>query len=322
MRIAILALPGVHMLDVAGPMDVFSEVNSQLNDAGAYQVEIVGRLPGSVRSLSGTSFGVDKCIRTLEGPIDTLLVAGTLEVRDYEGDQELLKWIRNQAKSVRRVGSICTGAFLLAHAGLLNGRKATTHWNSTGRLAATFPNIGVEPNQIYIKDGPIYTSAGVTASMDLALALVEEDHGHEVALKVAKALVLFLKRPGGQSQFSIRCAELIPERPVIREICGWIANNLTEDLSVETLAERVGMSTRNFARVFKRETELTPADYVEAARVEAAQRIMEERDRPLSEIASVCGFGDPKGLRRAFVRQISVTPAEYRDRFRIIDHAQ
>ena len=252
---------------------------------------------------------------SLEG-YDTLLIAGSPGIQKFEDHPALIQWIARESQHVRRIGSVCTGAFLLGHAGLLNGRRATTHWNSTSRLMEKFPKVRVEPNTIYVKDGPIYTTAGVTASMDLALALVEEDHGRSVALRVAKELILFLKRPGGQSQFSVHLETQIAEIGPIRDIHEWILLNLAEDLSVEALAARLGMSPRNFSRLFKRQTDMTPGDYVEAARVDAARRLLEESDTPLKKIASMCGFPDQAGLRRAFIRHIFVTPGDYRQRFR------
>lgn len=237
-------------------------------------------------------------------------------MREFENHKRLVDWIGREARHVRRLASICTGAFLLGSAGLLDDRRATTHWNSTARLASTFPRVILEPNTIFVKDGPIYTSAGVTASMDLALALVEEDFGRSLALRVAKELILFLRRPGGQSQFSVHLEAQIAEMGPIRDVTEWIIDNLADDLSVEALAAREGMSARNFARNFKRETKMTPGDYVEAARVEAARRILEESDTPLKRVASLCGFKDQSGLRRAFVRRINVSPLDYRHRFR------
>ncbi|MEK1897111.1 MAG: GlxA family transcriptional regulator [Rhizobium sp.] len=316
MRIAILTIPGVQMLDVAGPMDVFSEATTQLKGRAGYSLEIVGLTMEPVTALNGTRFLPDMSIKeTLEG-FDTLLIAGSPGIRQYEDHRELLRWIGRESHHVRRLASICTGAFLLGKAGLLDGHRATTHWNSTSRLASMFPTVRLEPNTIFVKDGPIYTSAGVTASMDLALALVEEDFGRSIALRVAKELILFLQRPGGQSQFSVHLEAQAAEIGPIRDTTQWIVDNLADDLSVETLAARLGMSSRNFARTFKRETHMTPGDYVEAARVEAARRILEESDTPLKRVASLCGFADQTGLRRAFMRRINVTPVEYRHRFR------
>jgi transcriptional regulator GlxA family with amidase domain len=316
MRIAILTIPGVQMLDVAGPMDVFSEANRLLQDPDAYSMTIVALSPEPVTALNGTRFLPDATIESSLDGFDTLLIAGSPGIRKYENHPELVQWTVRESRRVRRVGSVCTGAFLLGHAGLLNGRRATTHWNSAARLAELFPAVKLEPNTIYVKDGPIYTTAGVTASMDLALALVEEDHGRSVSLRVAKELILFLKRPGGQSQFSVYLEGQVAEIGPIRDIHEWILDNLSEDLSVEALAARLAMSSRNFARLFRRETDMTPGDYVEAMRVEAARRMLEEGDTPMKKVASLCGFADQSGLRRAFMRRINVTPAEYRQRFR------
>lgn len=316
MRMAIVTVPSVQMLDVAGPMDVFSEANAQLRDPNAYQVKIVGLSSEPVRALNGTRFLPDMTINSsLEG-FDTLMVAGSPGIREYESHPALIDWIAREAHHVRRIGSVCTGALILANAGVLNGRRATTHWNFAGRLAANFPEIEVEANTIYVKDGPVYSCAGVTASVDLALAMVEEDHGRAIALRIAKQLILFLKRSGGQSQFSVHLETQIAEIGPIRDIHEWILGNIAGDLSIEALAARAGMSSRNFARLFKRETDMTPGDYVEATRVEVARRMIEEGGIPLKRVASLCGFTDQNGLRRAFMRRIDVTPVEYREQFR------
>lgn len=319
MRIAILALPGVQMLNLAGPMDVFAEANHLLRDPGAYSVQIVGLTMDPIVAQNGARILPDTSIETELQDVDTLLIAGSPTIRKYEDHREVVDWIARASRQVRRLGSTCTAAILLAHAGVLSGRRATTHWNSSARLAEMFPSIKVEPNLIYVKDGPIYTSAGVTASMDLALALVEEDHGRTIALRVAKELILFLQRPGGQSQFSVHLSAQVSEVGPIRDVHEWILGNLAADLSVEALAARAAMSSRNFARLFKREIGMTPGDYVEAVRVEAARRMLEESDTPLKKVARMCGFADQSGLRRAFVRRINVTPAEYRQRFHAED---
>lgn len=319
MRIAILATPGVQMLNLAGPMDVFAQANDLLGEPEAYSVQIVGLTMDPIRAQNGARILPDSSIATDLEDVDTLLIAGSPTIRDYEDHAEVAAWIARASRRVRRLGSTCTAAFLLAQAGVLSGRRATTHWNSTARLAEMFPAIKVDPNRIYVKDGPVYTSAGVTASMDLALALVEEDHGRPLALRVAKELILFLQRPGGQSQFSVHLAAQVSEIGPIRDVHDWILGNLGGDLSIEALAARAGMSSRNFARLFKREIGMTPGDYVEAARVEAARRILEEGDTPLKKVASLCGFGDQSSLRRAFIRRINVTPMEYRQRFRVED---
>ena len=316
MRVAILAVPGVQMLDLAGPMDVFAEAGTLLGDPQAYRVRIVGLTMDPIIASNGARILPDTSIATPLEDCDTLLIAGSPSIRQFENHAGMVAWVAGASRHVRRVGSICTGAFLLGHAGLLDGRSVTTHWNSTARLGQLFPGVRVEANRIYVKDGSVYTSAGVTASMDLALALVEEDHGRTIALRIAKALILFLQRPGGQSQFSVHLAAQVSEIGPIRDVHDWILGSLGADLSVEALAVRAGMSSRNFARQFKRETGMTPGDYVEAARVEAAGRILEESDTPLKKVAGMCGFADQSGLRRAFMRRVKVTPVEYRQRFR------
>jgi transcriptional regulator GlxA family with amidase domain len=249
-------------------------------------------------------------------PPDTLVVAGGQGARAAVADRELIAWLREAAPRVRRLASVCTGAFLLAEAGLLDGRRATTHWRACAALARDYPRVRVDPDPIFVRDGNVYTSAGVTSGMDLALALVEEDHGREVALGVARGLVLFLKRPGGQSQFSAQLSAQLASRQPIQELQAWIVENVHRDLSVDALAARAGMSPRNFARVFTREVGATPARFVEIARVEAARRRLEEEGgRGVEAVASECGFGSAETLRRAFLRRLRVSPADYRARF-------
>lgn len=318
MKVAVLAFPGVQMLDVVGPIDVFNEAAKQAGNPGAYTFEIISPEKGELRASNGMVFISDVSIASASNDIDTLLIAGNPKMREIEEQAALLSWLVEQGKRVRRLGSVCSGAFLLARAGLLNGRRATTHWNASARLAHSFPEVRVEPDRIYIKDGSVYTSAGVTAGMDLALALVEEDFGRGVALKVARELVMFLKRPGGQSQFSSHLAAQTAEKSVIRDVQNWVLENIEKPLSVDHLAQHAGMSTRNFARIFKRDTNTTPADFVEGARLDAARRMLEETTNPLKRVAALCGFGDPNGLRRAFIRRLGVTPADYRRRFRTV----
>jgi transcriptional regulator GlxA family with amidase domain len=243
-------------------------------------------------------------------------VAGGTGTRRAEGDEALIAWLRDAAKRARRVTSVCTGAFLLARAGLLDGRRATTHWASCTDLAERHPTITVEPDPIFVRDGNVATSAGVTAGMDLALALVEEDLGREVALEAARWLVLFLKRPGGQAQFSAQLAAQTADRAPLRELQAWIPDHLDQDLSVPALAGRASMSERNFARAFRRETGMTPGAYVEAARVESARIALETGDLPVASVARQSGFGTVETMRRAFRRRVGVSPVDYRTRFR------
>jgi transcriptional regulator GlxA family with amidase domain len=312
-RVVIVAFPGVQPIDVIGPAEVFHTA-ARLDPPG-YSVELVATKPGSVRS-STVGLTVDRTIAGCRGPIDTLVVAGGNGVRDAIQDERLVSWLRAAAKRSRRVCSVCTGAFLLGEAGLLEGRRATTHWAGCTTLADRFPSVTVEPDQIFVRDGDLYTSAGVTAGMDLALALVEKDLGRATALEVARWLVLFVKRPGGQSQFSAQLAAQTADRAPLRELQDWIAGNLGADLSVPTLAARAHMSERNFARAFRKELGMTPGAYVETARVEAARMALESGGTPVEEVARQTGFGTVETMRRAFHRRLGVGPADYRARFK------
>jgi len=254
-------------------------------------------------------------IRTWRGELDTLLVAGGRGTQAASTDTALIAWLQRTAAAAARFGSVCTGALLLAEAGLLNGKRVTTHWAFCDQLRRHYPKLTVEPDPIFVRDGNVYTSAGVTAGMDLALGLIEEDWGREVALEVARWMVLFLKRPGGQSQFSAQLSAQMAEREPLRELQTWILENLDADLSVEALAHRMCMSPRNFARVFTREVGVTPARFVERARVDAARRQLEESDSGVQAVAAACGFGSTETMRRAFRRSVHVSPAEYRNRF-------
>ena len=312
-RVVIVVFGGVQPIDVIGPAEVFH--TAARIDAPGYTVELVAPDPGPVRATS-VGLTVDRTIAACRGPIDTLVVAGGTGVRAAAEDARLLNWLERAARRARRVCSVCTGAFLLAEAGLLEGRRATTHWAGCPALARRYPGVTVEPDQIFVRDGDLYTSAGVTAGMDLALALVEEDLGRATALEVARWLVLFVKRPGGQSQFSAQLAAQTAEREPLRDLQDWIAVNLDSDLSVPALAARAHMSERNFARAFRKELGMTPAAYVETARVEAARIALESGDAPVDAVARASGFGTVETMRRAFHRRLGVGPADYRARFK------
>jgi transcriptional regulator GlxA family with amidase domain len=312
-RVVIVVFPGLQPLDAIGPAEVFR--TAALLDPPGYSVELVAAEAGSVRS-STVGLEVDRTLSACRGPIDTLLVAGGGGVTAAAKDERLLSWLRGAAKRSRRVSSVCTGAFLLAEAGLLDGRTATTHWASCEALAQRYPSVTVEPDQIYVRDGDVYTSAGVTAGMDLALALVEDDLGRATALEVARWLVVFVKRPGGQSQFSAQLAAQTADREPLRELQDWIGGNLDADLSVPALAARAHMSERNFARAFRKELGMTPAAYVETTRVEAARIALESGDTPVETVARNTGFGTVETMRRAFHRRLGVGPADYRARFK------
>jgi transcriptional regulator GlxA family with amidase domain len=243
------------------------------------------------------------------------VVAGGQGVSEAERDERLIGWLRRAAGRSRRVASVCTGAFLLARAGLLEDRRATTHWAACRTLQRRYPGVRVETEPIFVRDGNVYTSAGVTAGIDLALALVEEDLGNRAALEVARALVLFVRRPGGQRQFSTSLAGQTAERPSLRELQAWITDHLGEDLSVSALADRAFMSERNFARVFRREVGVSPAAYVESLRVERAKLLLQSTPLSVREVGRRCGFGTVETLRRSFARAVGASPADYRSRF-------
>ena len=314
-RIVILAFPGVQPLDVIGPAEVFAGADG-LAGGGAYEVEVVAKEPGAISIRSG-GYGLLPKTTTarFRGPIDTLVVAGGFGVAEAENDAELIRWIRSAARRSRRVTSVCSGSFLLARAGLLEGKTVTTHWAATEELARRHPELEVDPTPIFVRDGNVWTSAGVTSGMDLSLALVEEDLGRETAVEIARWLVLFLQRPGGQAQFSSHLSAQVAERRPLRELQSWIGDNLNSDLRVETLAERAAMSPRNFARFFRREIGMTPAAYVEQLRVERARQLLEDGADPVELISASCGFGTPETMRRAFHRHLHVNPNAYRSRF-------
>jgi transcriptional regulator GlxA family with amidase domain len=319
-RVAMLAYPGIQVLDVMGPLEVFSRTSRWLKDEGkrnddAYSVEIVGLTRGPFRASSGLRLYADHSFAEVGRGLDTLMIAGGMGVDRYRSHAPLLRWIRRQAGWVRRLASVCTGAYFLAEAGLLKGRRATTHWAYCDDLARSFPGVRVEPDTIFVQEGPIYTSAGVTAGMDLALALVEDDHGRETALAVARALVMFLRRPGGQAQFSAQMAVQLAEHEPLRELQSYVLEHPGDDLSVENLARRVAMSPRNFARVFTREVGTTPARFVASVRVETARRLLEESHGNLETIAASSGLGTPESMRRAFLRVVGIPPGQYRERF-------
>jgi transcriptional regulator GlxA family with amidase domain len=315
-HVVIVVYPGIQPLDVTGPAEVFAAAAQLAPDS--YTVEVVAREPDAIPTSSGYSIVPAATTASHSGPIDTLIVAGGSGSRPAAEDGELLAWIVEAAAGARRTASVCTGAFVLAAAGLLDGHRATTHWAWCAELARRHPEIDIDPDPIFVRDGELWTSAGVTAGIDLALALVDDDLGPAVARDIARHLVVFLQRPGGQSQFSVQLASAPAERAPLRELQAWIADNLDQDLRVETLAARVAMSPRNFARAFRLEVGLTPAVYVEALRVEAARQRLEQGIEPVELIASRSGFGTPETLRRAFARRVGVAPTEYRARFQRI----
>jgi transcriptional regulator GlxA family with amidase domain len=313
--IALLALPGVQLLDVSGPLDVFAEANAQARRE-VYRLLLVASKGGEIRSSSGTRLMPDQVIgEPLHAPIDTLLVAGCPNAAEMSPAPAIVDWLRQVARAARRYGSVCSGAFFLAAAGLLDGKRVTTHWAVAERLAEAYPAIAVEADAIHLRDGRLRTAAGVTAGLDLALALVEEDVGRDIAMKVAGQLVMFFKRPGGQMQFSRKGESLPAGRSALQEVQRFIAANPSSDHSVASLAARTSLSPRHFARLFRSEVGVTPAAWVEAARVAAARSMLENRRGSPKQVAVQCGFANADTLRRAFVRHVGVTPAEYRKRY-------
>ncbi|MCK1754408.1 GlxA family transcriptional regulator [Bradyrhizobium sp. 137] len=313
--VVIVALPWVQLLDVAGPLDVFAEANVQAGRA-AYALFVAATEPGPIFSSSGVRLMPDRIIdRDLQEPIDTLLVAGCPNATEIPANANVVGWLRRRASRTRRFGSVCSGAFFLAAAGLLDGRRVTTHWAVADTLASKFPSVTVDKDAIYVIDGKLRTAAGVTAGLDLALALVEEDLGRETAMKVASQLVMFFKRPGGQMQFTRKGAAVPAGRAALQELQRWVAANPGLDHRVANLAKRMELSPRHFARLFRAEVGITPATWVEEARVNAARRLLEFGNEAPKQVAIRCGFADADTLRRAFARHVGVTPAEYRKQF-------
>jgi transcriptional regulator GlxA family with amidase domain len=316
-RVVIVALPAVQPLDVTGPAEVLASAASVASVAGgddaAYTIEVVAPGGAPIPTDSGYAIAPAGALEAVRGPIDTVLVAGGAGAR--HASPETVARVRRLAARADRVASVCTGAYVLAAAGLLDGRRATTHWSWCDDLQGRHPSVTVERDPIFVVDGPVRTSAGATAGMDLALALVEEDLGARVALEVARWLVVFVKRPGGQAQFSAQLAGQSADRAPLRELQAWIADHLDADLSVPALAARACMSERHFARAFKAETGMTPAVHVESLRVERARLALESGAAPIDAVAARCGFGTVETLRRAFARRLGVSPAAYRNRF-------
>lgn len=320
-EIALVIFENAQILDITGPAEVFAQVNDLLRksdvfDGPAYNLTLVSKTTGPVAMSSGLRLFADASFKTFKPPgLDTLLVAGGEGVYKAMRRNDLLAFVKSQHSRAGRVASICSGTFILAEAGLLNGRQATTHWSRCQRLARMYPGIEVKPDKIYVKDGNLYSSAGVTAGIDLALALVESDFGRKMALRVAKQLVVFMKRQGGQSQFSTHLVRQSATEGTLADILKWMNQNPSRDMSVDALAGRCAMSERNFSRVFKKQTSMTPGKYVEKMRVEHAADMIETQKLGFKSIAETCGFKSEEMMRRAFVRQLGILPHLYRKNF-------
>jgi transcriptional regulator GlxA family with amidase domain len=314
--VAVAIFPGVQALDVAGPVDVFSEANQFLPDDQRYDVTLLSAERGTVRASNGMALTADATFEQTNRTFDLALVAGGPALPDCEPEARLTDWLANVAARCRRYGSICTGAFALGHAGLLDERNVTTHWQHAAQLATRFPRARVDYDRIYLRDESLVTSAGVTAGIDLSLALVAEDHGPRTALAVAKRLVVFAQRQGGQSQFSPYLTAPADETSPVARVQAHVMEHIGENFTVKQLADVAGMSARNFARIFVQETNVTPHEFVERARVDAARKQLESTAAALKTIAYDCGFGTADRMRLVFARRIGVTPMQYRERFR------
>ncbi|HEX2317024.1 MAG TPA: GlxA family transcriptional regulator [Thermomonospora sp.] len=312
-EVLVVVYDGVQLLDVAGPLEAFDGAARAV--PGSYLVRLASLGGRDVVTSAGVRLGVETDLADVTGRLDTLLVAGGWGYADAAGDRGLVDRVRQVSARARRTVSVCTGAFVLAEAGLLDGRRATTHWAFCAELATAYPAVTVEPDAIFVRDGTVGTAAGVTAGLDLALALIEEDHGPDVARRVARWMVVFLQRPGGQSQFSHWSRARPPDAGTLRGLLAEIAADPGADHSVAALAERLSVSERHVSRLFTRQVGMTPGRYVEQARVEAARVLLETGRDGVAGIARRCGFGSSENMRRAFIRAIGVPPSAYRDRF-------
>lgn len=313
--VSLLIFPGVQSLDVSGPMDVFAEANRFLLPENHYRMEVVGAEPGLMECSNGLRVQAHRHFSDAAEPADLLLVAGGPVLLHKNFGDDLHAWLRRAARRARRFGSICNGALLLARAGLLEDRLVTTHWNDVNVLRELCPSARVEADRLFIQDGALYTSAGVTAGIDLSLYLLAQDHGPEVALNVAKRLVVFTQRSGGQSQFSPFLTPYVEAASAVAQVQQYVLSHLGDNLSIAMLAAVANMSVRNFSRIFARDAKATPAEFVESARVDAARVMLENSTEPLKTVAYRCGLRDAHQLRDVFKRRLGVTPQQYRQHF-------
>lgn len=315
-RVLIFTYSGVKLLDVTGPYQVFSDARTGLNSPPLYVPELVSLKGGLVKTDTTLSLETRPLEEAMQDPVDLFLVAGGEGVDAASENDEIIEAVSRFASQAARIASVCSGALLLARTGHLDGRRVTTHWGRCDQFRTSYPDIELEVAPIYIKDGPVWTSAGVTAGIDMALAIVKEDFGAKTALALARQLVVYMARPGGQSQFSTALKQQSKDKEnKFERLHHWIRENISEDLRVERLAEFMNMSNRSFSRLYKRNTGTTPAKAVEALRVEAARNFLEETTVPISILAARCGFTDDERLRRAFIRRLGVSPNDYRKRF-------
>lgn len=315
-KLTLVVFDGVQALDVAGPLDVFSEANLLLPARDHYQITLVGERPDSVMCSSGMEFRVHIDYPNFHADSDLLLVAGGPRVPEYRPDAAFMNWLNERAHGAAKFGAVCNGVFLLGHAGLLAGREVTTHWDHAERLARQFPELNVRPDKIFVRDGNLFTCGGVTAGIDLCLALVAEDWGHELAVKVAKRLIVYIRREGGQSQYSPYLAVGPGEDSLVAKVLKYVTDHISDALTIEEIADAVGVSRRTFSRAFAKHANVTPSVFVEQVRIDFARKLLEETDVPLKTVAFRCGFSNATQMRMIFSRQLNTTPKTYRDGFR------
>jgi transcriptional regulator GlxA family with amidase domain len=321
MKLTLVVFDDVQALDVAGPLDVFTEANLLLPKKDHYSVTLVGERAGSVRCSSGLEFKVHCGYQDFHADSDLLLVAGGPRLPDYRPAPDFLNWLSQRAQGASRFGAVCNGVFLLAHAGLLAGREITTHWDHAERLSKRFPDSTVRPDKIFVRDGNLFTCGGVTAGIDLCLSLVAEDWGHELAVKVAKRLIVYIRRDGGQSQYSPYLAVGPDEDSLVAKVLKYVTDHISEALTIEDIADAVGVSRRTFSRAFAKHAHVTPSVFVEQLRIDFARKLLEETDVPLKTVAFRCGFHTATQMRMIFSRQLGTTPKLYRERHRANDAA-
>jgi transcriptional regulator GlxA family with amidase domain len=316
MKLTLVVLDGVQALDVAGPLDVFAEANRFLPKKDHYEITLVGGRPDGVMCSSGMEFKVHHDYPNFHADGELLLVAGGPRYPEYRPEPAFSQWLSQRAHAARRVGAVCNGVFLLGHAGLLTGREITTHWDHAQRLADQFPGTNVRPDKIFVRDGNLFTCGGVTAGIDLCLALIAEDWGHDLAVKVAKQLIVYIRRDGGQSQYSPYLAVGPDEDSLVARVLKYVTDHISDDLSIEEIADAVGISRRTFSRAFAKHAHVTPSVFVDQLRIDFARKLLEETDVPLKTVAFRCGFHNATRMRMIFSRQLQTTPKLYRERFR------
>lgn len=311
--VAVVGFDSVQLLDVTGPIEVFTTANVF---GARYDVRTVSPTGAEVRTSSGVRVGVDGAVQSLPARLGTVVVPGRRDWRRAVGDPDLTALVTELVRRSRRITSVCAGAFVLAQVGVLDGRRATTHWRLAGQLAAAYPRVRVETDPVFVKDGHVITSAGITAGIDLALSLVEEDHGADLAREVARELVVFMARPGGQSQFSARLTPREAKHPVLRQVMDAVVADPAALHSLESLARDAGVSTRHLGRLFRSDTGMTPGQYLESVRLESAQLLLEAGNESVETVAGHSGFGSAETMRRVFQHTLGISPTTYRARFR------